>query len=611
MKGKILLVTSEFGKQGGGLSNSAYLFSNYLNNRGIDFEVIISSNINNGYQFPKEFKNDNFIINNSLSVINGGYNNKLSNDLFFRANINNQVIKYKDSFIESIIAFGAGNNGLFASELAIELNAKLIVMPRGSELNLAISNAELYHSNLICLKRATAVVSISEEISVRGKRIYYNPKTLYDVIPNIINVTETIKLEKFNNNKTKFILGTGAKFLNEKKGIANLIQSLYYLNKLSDIKFHLKLVGFIDYDLLENYKKLINSLSLNSYVSFVGVLDRDLYVEEIKSWDIALQGSFCEGFSNSIGDAISVGVPFIITNTGYVAEALKDEFPELIIFVTSPEDIAKKIYETCLNKNLGIITNNAINFLNPMVNQEAVYKKWDIFFNRLNSCTTITSKSINDNSIVSVLLHDVTAEIISNVDISVKKLEELCELLFKSGYVLCSAKKYFQCDDKSNLIICTFDDAYSGIFNFAFPIFKQYNFTATIFVCSEYIDVDNSWNKKDKTNRKHLSIKELQNLKVNGWEIGSHGTNHISFLRLDEIEILKNIKESKDYLSNYFGDIVSFALPYGDTSPLIESIVSKHYENVFTVNSGGTNLILDRHRIRRYTFNEIQNLFSI
>jgi len=46
MKGKVLIVTSEFGKHGGGLSNSAYLFSTYLKNREIDFEVIISSNIN-------------------------------------------------------------------------------------------------------------------------------------------------------------------------------------------------------------------------------------------------------------------------------------------------------------------------------------------------------------------------------------------------------------------------------------------------------------------------------------------------------------------------------------------------------------------------------------
>jgi hypothetical protein len=56
--------------------------------------------------------------------------------------------------------------------------------------------------------------------------------------------------------------------------------------------------------------------------------------------------------------------------------------------------------------------------------------------------------------------------------------------------------------------------------------------------------------------------------------------------------------------------INSFAYPYGDTSPFIEQIVKSQFENVFTTDSGGTHILLDRHRIRRYSFTEIQTLFS-
>ena len=99
-------------------------------------------------------------------------------------------------------------------------------------------------------------------------------------------------------------------------------------------------------------------------------------------------------------------------------------------------------------------------------------------------------------------------------------------------------------------------------------------------------------------------------LKNQGWEIGSHGTNHISFNRLSKEEILSNLNESKSVLSSHFGNINSFAYPYGDTSPFIEQIVKPRFENVFTTDAGGTHILLDRQRIRRYSFTEIQTLFS-
>ncbi len=68
-----------------------------------------------------------------------------------------------------------------------------------------------------------------------------------------------------------------------------------------------------------------------------------------------------------------------------------------------------------------------------------------------------------------------------------------------------------------------------------------------------------------------MTMEELHLLKNQGWEIGSHGTNHISFNRLSEEEILSNLTESKSVLSSHFGSINSFAYPYGDTSPFIEA----------------------------------------
>ncbi len=91
------------------------------------------------------------------------------------------------------------------------------------------------------------------------------------------------------------------------------------------------------------------------------------------------------------------------------------------------------------------------------------------------------------------------------------------------------------------------------------PIMNEYGFTATVFVCTEYIGKSNDWNFKDKTKRTHLSFNELMTLQHNGWEIGSHGVTHQSLLKLNDKEIDIELIESKKILENVFGPIMSYA----------------------------------------------------
>ena len=138
------------------------------------------------------------------------------------------------------------------------------------------------------------------------------------------------------------------------------------------------------------------------------------------------------------------------------------------------------------------------------------------------------------------------------------------------------------------------------------PILKQYNFTATVFVPVGYIGLNNDWNHKDKFLRKHLSLDQLKRLNNNNWEIASHGVLHKSYLKLSTEELLHELEYSKARLEEEFGLIDSFAFPYGDTNDYITMLASKHYKNLFNTSVGGTNIILDRSRIKRYTIDEIK-----
>ena len=105
----------------------------------------------------------------------------------------------------------------------------------------------------------------------------------------------------------------------------------------------------------------------------------------------------------------------------------------------------------------------------------------------------------------------------------------------------------------------------------ALPIMNRYGFSATVFVCSDYMGDTNKWNFKDKKLRMHLDVDGLLELQQNGWEIGSHGVTHRSLLRLNDDQIVFELEESKRILEIIFGPIKSYAYPY----EIIASIYSE------------------------------------
>jgi glycosyltransferase involved in cell wall biosynthesis len=154
------------------------------------------------------------------------------------------------------------------------------------------------------LKQAQKVIALSEELLERSKQIYYSPNAEYHVIPNSIELSNYIST--FTPAKKTFILGCGSKNLNEKKGVANLISMLPYLNKNQTYNFKFEFAGHIDSDLQFNYLDLCDKLDVKDIVKFTGDLTRNEFVDRMKSWDFYIQGSYCEGFSNSVGDYLSL-----------------------------------------------------------------------------------------------------------------------------------------------------------------------------------------------------------------------------------------------------------------------------------------------------------------
>lgn len=600
-----LLVTSEFGKDGGGLSKSAFNFSQLLQQVGYHVYLVLPSSTGREEELTSLQDQGFTIITSGITVIPGGYKTSLFDSLSLTGSIKSIVYQLRGTEIDFIFAFGAGGNGLLAYEIQKHYPSNLIILLRGSEVNLSINNPELLQYNRRCFRAASAIVGLSDELVSNSKEIFYNRFAAYSVIPNWIDFQEPSKKELRGN---KIIFGTGARNLNEKKGVGNLIKSLHHLNKIGNQKYLLRLAGSIDDDLLLNYKQLARDLGVDESVCFLGNMSEGEFKQEIASWDFIIQGSICEGFSNTLANGLSISKPFIMSNTSFIAERIKKVSPHLVIEDLRPEAIAMQIHKTYSHPEFLNWVSDAVATLKPLVSYDKVKDSWISLLEGLKS-NNLPPLASTDH-ILSVILHDISDENYTNVDIPKAEFNKLCALVYNRGFKLCSAKHYFDSVEKQNLIICTFDDAYQGVYDLAFPILRSFGFTATIFVCSDYIGKNNSWNKKDKHNRVHLDIQGLNELNDNGWEIGSHGSNHISLLRLDTEDIIENLKSSKQTLSAYFGEIVSYAYPYGDYNYHISKLTKQHYQNIFAVDTGGTHISLDRHQIRRYTTDELIRLLS-
>lgn len=106
----------------------------------------------------------------------------------------------------------------------------------------------------------------------------------------------------------------------------------------------------------------------------------------------------------------------------------------------------------------------------------------------------------------------------------------------------------------SNNIIITFDDAYSSVYEYAYPLLKQLNIPYYVFICQEYLDKD------DYLTRDMIKTMISDSKCV----IGSHSTKHELSRFLDRNEMKERLNQSKKALEELTGNnINSFAFPYG------------------------------------------------
>jgi peptidoglycan/xylan/chitin deacetylase (PgdA/CDA1 family) len=132
----------------------------------------------------------------------------------------------------------------------------------------------------------------------------------------------------------------------------------------------------------------------------------------------------------------------------------------------------------------------------------------------------------------------------------------------------------------SRSVVITFDDGTAGEYEYAYPILRYYNFTATFFIVPKWAE---EADQKQKVG--YMNWAEIKELSLNGMEIGSHAMTHKTLTEATDSELAYEITESKKILEEKTGGIISlFAYPGGSNNiNAINNVIAAGYAGACSV----------------------------
>ncbi len=130
---------------------------------------------------------------------------------------------------------------------------------------------------------------------------------------------------------------------------------------------------------------------------------------------------------------------------------------------------------------------------------------------------------------------------------------------------------------RGGTICITFDDVSSTVYDYAYPVLADADITATAFVIAGRIG-----GQIASRPERYMNLDELREVEAAGWEIGSHGVNHLGMATLTEEEIRYELSESREMLTQFGFDVTTFAYPFGSLSDYATSIGAEYYDRMRT-----------------------------
>jgi peptidoglycan/xylan/chitin deacetylase (PgdA/CDA1 family) len=192
--------------------------------------------------------------------------------------------------------------------------------------------------------------------------------------------------------------------------------------------------------------------------------------------------------------------------------------------------------------------------------------------------------------------HIISNREINPIAITPKEFDEQMAYLHNNDYTTISPDDlldYIQYNAQlpEKPILITFDDGYRDTYTEAYPILKKYNFTATIFLITDYVG----------NNIRYLNWEQVKEMHSNGFTFGSHTLNHVSLLDASNEYATYQLTKSREGIEWILKEQVKyFAYPGGFYNQTIAQLVKQSgYRAAFAVQLGKNTTTSDIYALSR------------
>jgi peptidoglycan/xylan/chitin deacetylase (PgdA/CDA1 family) len=200
-----------------------------------------------------------------------------------------------------------------------------------------------------------------------------------------------------------------------------------------------------------------------------------------------------------------------------------------------------------------------------------------------------------------------------NIYVTLKNINKQLRYLKNNGYETITFRDISEGKVKNfnKKIILTFDDGYEDNYNLLFPILKELNFTAVIYLVPR--QTYNKWGVDEGEPRKNLMSKaQILEMHAFGIEFGGHTCTHIDLSRASDTDLKTEVFDCKKEIESYIPvKCISFAYPFGGLNEKVKSETkAAGYEYGIATKSGPIDFDVDPFQIRRIEIATKTNMFN-
>ncbi|KXN98416.1 glycosyltransferase [Aequorivita aquimaris] len=330
---KILILTSEFPPQPGGIGNHAYNLAKGLQDNGFEIQLVCDARSANGEAEKIFDKNLSFEVIRIVrkKIIFRSYLNRIATA--FSLLRHNELIICSGKFSLWLGAF-----------LTFFSKNKFIAIIHGSEVQL--SNKILRKLTDRSLKRFNKVIAVSNYTKSLISHLSFKE---IEVVPNGFEIQLPV-IVATKNDPVPVLITVGN--VTQRKGQQNIINALpLLLKKYPDLKYHI--VGIpTDRDRLE---KLALNLGVEEAVVFFGKVSEKEKIELLQQADVFVmlsettKSGDAEGFGIAILEANEIGIPAIGSLGCGIEDAIDNGVSGKLINPKDPNEFADALEEILNN----------------------------------------------------------------------------------------------------------------------------------------------------------------------------------------------------------------------------------------------------------------------